>query len=486
MKRFLCIIFSVLICSVLFTRCELQDMNVDVSQDEITDVLQDENAEDADDENTYASQDGNSEDPEDENAEKLQGIITYPKYGKIGPNILDDDFIEATRTDDKLVGYSLTAVVPAGAGLKIVIITNTKENKDEFPWGGFYAGSADNWLFSNYDPATKSNTFTVYESGKRADVTVTLMEDCIIEFYENGSETPTKVKEIKVSPDVITGEKPQPDTDGLQGVITYPKYGKIGLNILDDGFVGATKTGDKLVEYSLTAEVPVGAGLKIVIKTDKMEDYRVWGGFYAGSADNWLYTNYDPATKSNTFTVYESGKRADLTVTFFEDCIIEYYENGDKTPTKVKEIKVSPDIVTDEKPQPDTDGLQGVITYPKNGKMGPNILAGGFVQATPTGEKLAEYSLNAEVPVGAGLKIVIRTNKAAKEDYRIWGGFYADYNENWLYTNYDPATGSNTFTVYESGKRADLTVTFFEDCIIEYYENGAKTPTKVKEIKMIR
>jgi len=42
-----------------------------------------------------------------------------------------------------------------------------------------------------------------------------------------------------------------------------------------------------------------------------------------------------------------------------------------------------------------------------------------------------------------------------------------------------------TFTVVESGKPADASVIFFEDCIIEYYENGAPEPTKVKEIKVI-
>jgi len=126
-----------------------------------------------------------------------------------------------------------------------------------------------------------------------------------------------------------------------QVVITYPKNGKTGLqNILADDFVEATQTGDKLFEYAVNAEVPVGAGLKIIIKTKSNEYGYDWGGFYPDFVENWKYTYYDNVSKSNTFTVYESGKRAEFRVIFGYHCIIEFYENGAKTPTKVKEIKV--------------------------------------------------------------------------------------------------------------------------------------------------
>jgi len=502
MRRIVFFVISALICGV-FTSCELE-LQGEVLQVEIIELSQNVD----DDTATYAPQDGdenaddledgedNADDPEDgeENTDVLQGVIVYPKFGKYGLNVLADDFVEATRVDGGKPGqpveYSLNAEVPAGAGLKIVVIT--KRNNDiNAAWGGFYASSLDNWLYTYYDTETRSNTFTVFESGKRADVTVTFVEDCIIQYYENGATTPTKVKEISVSPDVVTEEKPEPDTDGLQGVITYPKFGKYGLNILADDFVVATHVGGGKpghpIEYSVNAEVPAGAGLKIVIITKSKGINAAWGGFYPSSLDNWLSTNYNTETRSNTFTVYESGKCADFTVTFIEDCIVEYYENGSKTPTKVKEISVSMDVVTEEKPEPDTDGLEGLITYPKNGKTGLlNILADDFVEATHVGGgkpgQPVEYAVNAEVPAGAGLKIVIKTKN--KSIYSVWGGFYADLVENWLYTPYNTETSSNTFTVYESGKRADFTVTFFEDFIVEYYENGSKMPTKVKEIKV--
>jgi len=151
----------------------------------------------------------------------------------------------------------------------------------------------------------------------------------------------------------------------------YPKTGKYGLNILADGFVEAKKTEWGRYEYSLRAELPKGASLKIVIKPASTELYvchnrpdnilcdtrfteggkcpicgevnnihkidNEWGGWNQGSDFNWVYSNV-----GSTFTcnVYKSGKAADASVIFTGDCIIEFYENGAKTPTKVKEIKV--------------------------------------------------------------------------------------------------------------------------------------------------
>jgi len=151
--------------------------------------------------------------------------------------------------------------------------------------------------------------------------------------------------------------------------ITYPKTGKYGPNILADGFVEAKRTEWSINLYSMRAELPPGnSSLKIVIKTDvsftctacgvpfregdqkcpacgnsackPANDYIHWGGYHSGSEENWLITQYDFSLKGNTFTVYESGKPADVTVTFLYDFIIEYYENGATIPTKVKKVIV--------------------------------------------------------------------------------------------------------------------------------------------------
>ena len=122
------------------------------------------------------------------------------------------------------------------------------------------------------------------------------------------------------------------------------------------------------------------------------------------------------------------------------------------------------------------------FSYPETGKGGPNILAEGFVEAQKTEWDLFEYSVRAVLPAGnSSLKIVIKSATNIE-----WGGYYPSSVENWLVSRWDENLRGNTFTVYESGKPADATVIFSGDCIIEYYENGALEPTKVKEIKVIQ
>ena len=117
--------------------------------------------------------------------------ITYPKTGKYGPNILADDVVDVKSYENgRPKAYSVKAELPAGnSSLKIVI------SGSGYGWGGFYQGSDENWLVTN-----PGNTFTfvAVESGKSTDASVTLDNDFIIEYYENGATTPTKVKNVSV------------------------------------------------------------------------------------------------------------------------------------------------------------------------------------------------------------------------------------------------------------------------------------------------
>jgi hypothetical protein len=125
---------------------------------------------------------------------------------------------------------------------------------------------------------------------------------------------------------------------GFDGVINYPKVGKYGLNILADDFVEAKKTEGGRYEYSVKADLTAGnSHLKIMMKPANDGEHPIWGGWNQGSDENWKISNVG---SQFTCTVYESGKVADASVIFFDDCIIEFYENGATTPTKVKEIKV--------------------------------------------------------------------------------------------------------------------------------------------------
>ena len=125
------------------------------------------------------------------------------------------------------------------------------------------------------------------------------------------------------------------------------------------------------------------------------------------------------------------------------------------------------------------------ITYPETGKYGSNILSDGVVAVNKTGSSgRFEYSVKTELPAGnSSLKIVIRSKN--EEKGFEWGDYVQGYEENCLFSSWDNNLKGNTWTVLESGKPADARVIFSNDCIIEYYENGATEPTKVKEIKVI-
>ena len=114
------------------------------------------------------------------------------------------------------------------------------------------------------------------------------------------------------------------------------------------------------------------------------------------------------------------------------------------------------------------------ITYPATGKYGLNILADDFVNAISyENGRPKTYSLKAELPAGnSSLKIVVRG-----------ASYYSGTAENWIFESVYPL---HTYTAFESGKPADAQVSCGDGAYItiEYYENGAMTPTKVKKVKI--
>jgi hypothetical protein len=130
-------------------------------------------------------------------------------------------------------------------------------------------------------------------------------------------------------------------------LFTYPPTGKYGPNILSDEVVMVKKTEWGRYEYSVRAEIPAGnSSLKIVIKSVPGSE---WGGWNQGSDENWVISYWDNNLRGNTFTVYKSGKPADASVIFTNDCIIEYYEKGAKEPSKVKKLHIGGDAADDDK-----------------------------------------------------------------------------------------------------------------------------------------
>jgi hypothetical protein len=119
--------------------------------------------------------------------------------------------------------------------------------------------------------------------------------------------------------------------------ITYPATGLYGVNILSDDVteVQLTNNGPGAPRFigSMKADVPTGLSLTIVLSGG------TWGYSTSPGPSNWTVSAYDNNTQSQKFTVTESGKISDLELAFLSTppyITIEYYENGDTTPTKTK------------------------------------------------------------------------------------------------------------------------------------------------------
>jgi hypothetical protein len=121
------------------------------------------------------------------------------------------------------------------------------------------------------------------------------------------------------------------------------------------------------------------------------------------------------------------------------------------------------------------------VTYPATGSFGVNILSDDVISLT-VGKT---YSMKAEVPEGLNLKIILKGNI-------IWGYSLWPAPVNWDISIFDEANMSQIFTVAESGKPSDVTfivlpsqtITEQSYIIVEYYENGATAPTKIKTLEV--
>jgi hypothetical protein len=138
------------------------------------------------------------------------------------------------------------------------------------------------------------------------------------------------------------------------------------------------------------------------------------------------------------------------------------------------------------------------ITYPETGISGDNILSDHVTEMTTMRGPVFNYCMKADVPAGLSLKIILKGG-----NYGSWsfGSNAPPINWNKGELEYDPSTGidSQVFNVIESGKPNEFPLNAFDPfgefgqtlitdqsyIKIEYYENGATTPTKVKTLKII-
>lgn len=117
-----------------------------------------------------------------------------------------------------------------------------------------------------------------------------------------------------------------------------------------------------------------------------------------------------------------------------------------------------------------TDGAQ--IEYIDTGNYGVNLL-----DTNITDFQGNEFSFSAKIPKDGDL--VVKLKKTSGGNWFITAGTQT----NWAVSNYDSSTETQTFTTITAEKTCDLKMEILPGkYIIEYYENEARTPTRVKVI----
>ena len=223
--------------------------------------------------------------------------ITYPGIGKYGPNILAESLVDAKPYENgKSKGYSIRAELPAGnSSLKVVI-----KSESASPWGGYFASSAENWLISSYDNNIKGNTFTVYESGKPADLCVSLDNDFIIEYYENGATTPTKVKRMSVG----KGDTAADDEHEREMLIAFYQSTNGDNWIRKDNWCS-----DKPMSEWYGVETQYhAASAKSRVKSIELPDNNLTGAAYVAELDCIYVLNILSGNKIDTLTIESCGR----------------------------------------------------------------------------------------------------------------------------------------------------------------------------------
>lgn len=115
--------------------------------------------------------------------------ISYPRSGLHGDNVLElnrNVYLISTN-------YSLTAELQNDCTLKIVI----KGLEDGF-WG-YPLRSIHNWSLSSFDWNEYTQTFVTSDNSCDLNLYFSAWGQYSVEYFENGSDTPTITKTIRVN-----------------------------------------------------------------------------------------------------------------------------------------------------------------------------------------------------------------------------------------------------------------------------------------------
>lgn len=116
------------------------------------------------------------------------GFFSYPQWGSLVNyyNILSDSL--STTHSGKV--YAMHANVPAGKNLKIVLNAASKS------WVEEADGKNQGWIVSPFDNTAKSQTFNANTTQPDLGIVITGSGKITIEYFEDNSVNPTKVKTL--------------------------------------------------------------------------------------------------------------------------------------------------------------------------------------------------------------------------------------------------------------------------------------------------
>ncbi|WP_136482796.1 fibronectin type III domain-containing protein [Cognatitamlana onchidii] len=124
--------------------------------------------------------------------------------------------------------------------------------------------------------------------------------------------------------------------------------------------------------------------------------------------------------------------------------------------------------------------LPASIEYPETGFFGDNILASSFTEAKPR----ESYSFSAILPKNTSLKIIItRTSTHPNEEIPTYWSYSTTSRVNWFIEILDRDYHTQVLEATSDDLTTDLRVYIPSKPItmkIDFYENGAETPTKSK------
>ncbi len=237
---------------------------------------------------------------------EITNFITYPEFSDYGENILYDDKVDFTSN----VFYSLSAEIPTGNSLKIII-------KGGLWWYNVLPNGPVNWNVSEYNFSSKTQIFTSAESGKSCDLKISFDlpqegEFILVEYYENDADEPTKTKQLNIA-NAISGL-----TDNN---IIYPETGEYGLNILylpNDTFYTN-------INYSLNVKLTENFAIRVGIKGESI--------YSISNINNWIDEGVDSENNSHIFYSGDGNRECDLQISFTavsdsqNTMEIEYYES---------------------------------------------------------------------------------------------------------------------------------------------------------------